>query len=105
VMSFTATQRTHEIGIRIALGAKPSDVVMLFLKQGSQLIIVGVAIGVTGGAMISRLLSAILLNVNALDPPAFVGVSLILAMVALLACYVPSRRATRIDPMSALRHE
>ncbi|HVF92440.1 MAG TPA: ABC transporter permease [Blastocatellia bacterium] len=105
VISFVVAQRTREIGIRIALGAKPRDVVTLFLKQGLRLIAAGIAIGILGGAIISRLLAALLLNVSVIDPVAFVGVSVFLALVAMLACYAPARRATRADPMEALRHE
>ena len=105
VMSFIVTRRTREVGIRVALGASPRDIITLFVKQGLQLIAAGIVIGVAGGAVISRLLSSVLLNVSPLDPWAFVGVSLLLAVVALLACYVPARRMIRIHPMEALRHE
>ncbi|HKG20957.1 MAG TPA: FtsX-like permease family protein, partial [Blastocatellia bacterium] len=105
VISFVVAQRTREIGIRIALGAKPRDVITLFLKQGLRLIAAGIALGILGGAVVSRLLAALLLNVSVIDPAAFAGVSLFLALVAMLACYVPARRATRADPMEALRHE
>lgn len=105
VMSFVVTQRTRESGIRVALGAEPRDVVTLFLKQGLRLIIVGIVIGLVGGAVISRLLAAALVNLSPLDPVAFGCVSVFLMGVALLACYLPARRATKVDPMVALRYE
>jgi macrolide transport system ATP-binding/permease protein len=105
VMSFIVTQRTREIGIRVALGADARDVVTLFLREGLRLIAVGIVIGITGGAGASRLLAAALTDLSPLDPVAFGGVSACLALVALLACYIPARRATKVDPMIALRCE
>jgi len=105
VMSFIVTQRTREIGIRAALGAQGSDVVSRFLRQGIKLIVLGIMIGLAGGAVISRLLAAVLVDLNPLDPLAFVGVAVILTAIALLACYIPARRATKVDPMIALRCE
>jgi predicted permease len=105
VMSFIVTQRTREIGIRVALGADARDVVTLFLREGVRLIAVGIVIGISGGAGVSRLLAAALTDLSPLDPVAFGGVSVCLALVALLACYIPARRATRVDPMLALREE
>jgi macrolide transport system ATP-binding/permease protein len=105
VMSFVVTQRTHEIGIRMALGAQAVDVVSLFLSQGLRLTAIGVACGLAGGALISRLLTAVLIDLSALDPVTFVGVSVFLTVVALLAILVPARRATKVDPLVALRYE
>ncbi len=105
VMSFVVTQRTREIGIRIALGAEPRAVIALFLRQGLRLIVYGVALGLAGGAGISRLLAAALVDLSSLDPLAFGGVSVCLTLVALLACWIPARRATKVDPLTALRHE
>ncbi|PYT04222.1 MAG: hypothetical protein DMF60_15960 [Acidobacteria bacterium] len=105
VMSFVVTQRTREIGVRVALGAQGGDVVRLFLKEGLRLIVIGIAIGIAGGAGISRLLASALVDLNPLDPLAFGGVSIFLALVALLATYLPARRAMNVDPMEALRHQ
>jgi putative ABC transport system permease protein len=105
VMSFVVTQRTREIGIRISLGAEPRAVVALILRQGLRLIVYGVALGLAGGAGISRLLAAALVDLSPLDPLAFGGVSACLTLVALLACWIPARRATKVDPLTALRHE
>jgi ABC-type antimicrobial peptide transport system permease subunit len=103
VMSFVVAQRTSEIGVRVALGAEARDVVALFLRQGFRLIAAGAVIGVAGGAVISRLLAAALTDLSPLDPVAFGAAALCLTLVALLACYVPARRATKVDPMIALR--
>jgi putative ABC transport system permease protein len=105
VMSFVVSQRTREIGIRIALGAEPRNVVGMFLRQGARLLALGLLFGLLGGAAASRLLAAALVDIRSLDPVAFGGVSIFLAIVALLACYVPARRATKVDPMIALRYE
>jgi predicted permease len=105
VMSFVVTQRTREIGIRVALGAQPTDVVRMFVVQGLKLTAVGIICGVAGGALISRLLAAVLIDISPLDPIAFGGVAGFLTMVALLAVFVPARRATKVDPMVALRYE
>jgi putative ABC transport system permease protein len=105
VMSFVITQRTREIGVRVALGAQRADVIGLFLRQGLKLISLGVALGLLGGAAISRLLVAVLVDLSPLDPLAFGGVSICLTLVALLACWIPARRATKVDPLVALRYE
>src|SRR5262245_10996931 len=105
VMSFVVTQRTREIGIRLALGAEPRAVVALFVRQNLRMIACGVALGLAGGAGISRLLAAALVDLSPLDPLAFGGVSVGLTLVALLACWIPARRATKVDPLVALRYE
>ena len=105
VMSFVVTQRTREIGIRLALGAEPRAVVTLFVRQNLRIIAFGVALGLAGGTGISRLLAAAFVDLSPLDPLVFGGVSVVLTLVALLACWIPARRATRVDPLIALRHE
>jgi predicted permease len=105
VMTFVVTQRTREIGIRVALGAQASDVVRTFVSAGMKLTAIGVVLGAAAGALISRLLKAVLIDLSALDPVTFGGVSVFLGVVALLATLVPARRATKVDPMVALRYE
>jgi putative ABC transport system permease protein len=105
VMSFVVAQRTREVGIRIALGAEPRSILALFLKQGMRLIGVGIVLGLLGGIGVAQLLRLLLVNMSPFDPVTFGGVSLCLMLVALLATYLPARRATKVDPMVALRHE
>jgi putative ABC transport system permease protein len=105
VLSFHLARRTQEIGIRIALGAKRVNVLMMVVGQGAFLAAVGIGIGLAGALALSRFLSSLLYGVKPTDPPTFIAVSLILAAVALLASYIPARRATKVDPMVALRYE
>jgi len=105
VTSYAVAQRTHEIGIRLALGAQLSDVLKLVLSYGLKLTIIGAAIGLIGAYLATRAITSVLYGVSATDPLTFVVVSVLLVGVALIACYVPSRRATRVDPLIALRSE
>jgi predicted permease len=105
VVSYGATQRTHEIGIRMALGAYRADILQLILRQGLVLVAVGIAGGVLGALALARLTRRLLVLVSGSDPGTYVVITLLLAAIALAACYIPARRAMRVDPMVALRHE
>lgn len=105
VVAFSVTRRTQEIGIRMALGGQPSDVLRLVLGEGARMAALGIGIGVVASIAITRLMSSLLFGISATDPLTFVGVAVLLSLVALLACYIPARRATRVDPLVALRYE
>ena len=105
VLSFLVSQRTREIGVRIALGAQRRDVLYLVIKEGAKFSFAGIGIGLTGAFLVTRLMSSELYGVSPLDPLTYVGVAMVMAAVTLLACYIPTRRAMRVDPMEALRYE
>jgi putative ABC transport system permease protein len=105
VMSYSVAQRTNEIGIRLALGAQRRDVLLMVVKHGSKLILIGLAIGLALAFALTRWIESLLFGVKAKDPFTFVAVSVLLAIVALIATYVPALRATKVDPMDALRCE
>ena len=105
VIAYVVGQRTHEIGIRMALGAQRKDVLRLVLGQGGKMALLGVAIGLAAALGLTRLMAKMLFGVSAMDPLTFVAVAFLLTLIALVACYIPARRAMRIDPMTALRYE
>jgi predicted permease len=105
LLSYEVSRRTREIGIRLALGAQPGSVLQLVLRQGIVLAVVGAAVGIGGALGVTRYLASMLYDVHANDPLTMIGVAVLLTLVALAACYIPARRAMRVDPMVALRDE
>ncbi|MFI5127563.1 MAG: FtsX-like permease family protein, partial [Candidatus Acidiferrales bacterium] len=105
VISYIVSERTHEIGIRLALGAQRADILKMVLRQGLSLAIAGAAVGLAGALIVSHLMAGLLYGVRPTDLLTFAGVAVLLISVALLACYIPARRAMRVDPMVALRYE
>jgi putative ABC transport system permease protein len=105
VIAYAVTQRTREIGVRMALGAQGSEVRSMIFRQGFKITLIGLVIGSCAVSAVAQLLTKFLFGVKAADPATFIGVTLLLAMAALAACYIPARRATKVDPLVALRCE
>ena len=105
VQAYSVSQRTNEIGLRMALGAQSRDVLKLIMKQGMRLAVVGMVIGLIASFALTRVIKSLLFNVSATDVLTFIVVSLVFTSVALLACWIPARRATKVDPLVALRYE
>jgi putative ABC transport system permease protein len=105
MVSYSVSQRTHEMGIRLAIGAERRDVLLLVLGHGARVALLGIAVGIAAALGLTRLMSNLLFGVSATDPLTFAGVAMLLTLVALVASYIPARRAMRVDPMVALRHE
>nr|OLE36221.1 MAG: hypothetical protein AUI36_27085 [Cyanobacteria bacterium 13_1_40CM_2_61_4] len=104
-MSYSVSRRTHEIAVRLALGASKSHVMALMLRQGLALTLIGIAVGMAGALGLTRLIANMLFGVKPTDPVTFALVGVLLAVVSLAACYFPARRATRVDPIRALKYE
>jgi len=106
VMSYAVTQQTHDLGIRLALGAQPRDVQRLVVRQGMRTALAGIALGLVAAVFVlERVLSALLFGLSGRDPLVLAATAALLALIAFTACYVPARRATRVDPLAAIRYE
>ena len=105
VIAYSVSQRIREIGIRIALGGQKQDIVRLVLGQGTKVALIGVVLGISMALVLSHFLSSLLYGVKPTDPLTFLAGTIVLVLIALLACYIPARRATRVDPITALRYE
>ncbi|MGH9960962.1 MAG: FtsX-like permease family protein, partial [Pyrinomonadaceae bacterium] len=105
LISYSTKQRTREIGIRMALGAQRRDILQLIMGQGLRMTLIGVAIGLAGSLALTRVMKTLLFGISATDPATFVLIALLLTVIALLACYLPARRAAKVDPLAALRYE
>ena len=105
IISYSVSHRTHEIGIRLALGALPIDILRMVIAHGLKIALLGIAIGLAAALMLTRLIRSLLYQVSATDPLTFIAMPMVIAVVAIAACYIPARRATRIDPMISLRYE
>jgi putative ABC transport system permease protein len=105
LMAYSVSQRTHEIGVRLAIGAQRRDVLRLVLRDGARLTLVGIAIGIIAALALTRLMASLLFEVAPTDPATFAAVAILLEIVAFAACYIPARRATRVDPLVALRYD
>jgi putative ABC transport system permease protein len=105
LMGYAVAQRTHEFGVRMALGAQTSDVLKLVLLQGMRLVLIGLLIGLAWASALTQILSSQLYGITVTDPATFIGVSTLVIAVTVLACYLPARRATKVDPLVALRYE
>jgi putative ABC transport system permease protein len=105
LMAYSVNQRTHEIGLRIAMGARSRDILHLVITDGAKLAFLGIAIGVLAALALTRMMATLLFDVKPTDPATFAVVAILLASVGLVACYIPARRATRVDPMVTLRYD
>jgi putative ABC transport system permease protein len=105
VMNYSVQMRTREIGLRMALGAQPRRVLLLVLRQGLLLTLIGIGVGLAGALVLSRVMSGLLYGVGTSDPLTFASIVVLLGVVSLVACYIPARRATRVDPLIALKYE